>query len=454
MAAFTTQKIAGTKSTITIPAWVLALQNSAGMVDDAASYAKVPLVYKAVTLRANSLASAPVRVLRGEKEVEWPFNTSLKKVLWMTEAAMLLSGAAYWLKRSNRVQVKDLQWLNPFAMEVQASDDYSLIFQQTMKDGKRFFQDEVMFFKEFHPTDDLITGVGAAQVALSGAKLSNFMMQFAVEFFKNGAMPVTLVTVPSGTPHEEVKRVQNFFQRMITGISNSHKVVAVQGDKDNGVGAQVISQPLSDLAMPELREAVLQEISHAFGIPKTMLLADAANFATAKEDRMGFWQETIRPRAEVWIESVINEQLLKERGLRMEFAFDEMDIFQQDEQVRAASYYNYIQAGMKPSIAAQILGVELPADYEYDMLDEDAKEVREVEAVEDDRRPRPVVTDELRAWLRFEEARFGKEDKREFECKFTPSALAGAIQGALETAKSKDDIRRIFRQAERWKDYP
>jgi hypothetical protein len=206
--------------------------------------------------------------------------------------------------------------------------------------------------------------------------------------------------------------------------------------------------------MPELREAVLEEISHAFGIPKTMLLADAANYATAKEDRMGFWQETIRPRAEVWIQSVINEQLLNERGLRLEFAFDEMDIFQQDEQVRAASYYNYIQAGMKPSIAAQILGIELPADYEYAMLDEDAKEVREVEAVNDDSRPRPVVTDELRAWLRFEEARFGKEDKREFECKFTPSALAGAIQGALETAKSKDDIKRIFRQAEQWKSYP
>jgi len=174
---------------------------------------------------------------------------------------------------------------------------------------------------------------------------------------------------------------------------------------------------------------------------------------------MGFWQETIRPRAKIFIESVINEQLLKERGLRMEFNFDELDIFQEDEKQRSASYYNYVSAGMPQSIAAEILGIDLPHGVEYADLDEMAIEKlqRENEQLEEtpelENRPRQL-DEELRAWLRFEEKRIGKEDKRVFECEFIPPSLAGAIQGALETAKSKDDIKRIFKQASQWNNYP
>jgi len=49
------------------------------------------------------------------------------------------------------------------------------------------------------------------------------------------------------------------------------------------------------------------------------------NYASAESHRMGFWQDVIRPRARLF-EEAFNGQLLEKLGLRMEFAFDEMDI--------------------------------------------------------------------------------------------------------------------------------
>src|SRR5690606_24181518 len=47
----------------------------------------------------------------------------------------------------------------------------------------------------------------------------------------------------------------------------------------------------------------------------------------------------------------------------------ELSIFQLDEQERSVAYLNFIKSGMKPSIAAQVLGIDLPLGISYEELD-------------------------------------------------------------------------------------
>ena len=205
--------------------------------------------------------------------------------------------------------------------------------------------------------------------------------------------------------------------------------------------------------MPELSTEARRNVAWAFGIPVTML-EDASNFATAKEHRLSFWQDTIRPRG-TKLGRIINKQLLTPMfGYEMEFAFDEMDIFQEDEEKRSDSYYNYVTAGMRPSIAAQILGIDLPEGKTYDDLDEKFN----MRQTEPDSRPindtndtgGKSVQDELRRWLRFELRRIGKDDKREFKSSIIPLSMYGAICGALENANDEASIKRIFDDAIRY----
>lgn len=454
MATYITQKIPNTKSTITVPSWVRALEDNIGLSDEANAYNYVPLIFKATNLRCNAMAATPLRILRGEKEIEWPFKTGLRQLLWKTEAAMLLKGSAFWLKRANKVMVKDIQWLNPFAMDVKFADG-RLTFQQNMEGGQEFTEDDIVYFHEFAPTDDLTSGTSPTSVAMGNSKLLKYMTDYAAEFFRNGAMPTTIVHVPQGTSDTEKERVQNFFARSVSGIRRAFRVIALSGGQNgDGVSVNTITPNISELAMPELKAQALEAIAHAFQIPETML-TDAANYATAKEHRMSFYQDTIRPRAEIFIAETINRQLLNEKNMELQFAFDEMDIFQEDEKRRSWSFVNYVSSGMKPSIAAQILGIDLPDEYDpaYDLLDEGWQAKQEADIINTDMQPKQVQ-DELQKWLRFELRRVGKDDKREFKCEFTPAALVGAIQGALETAKTDEAIKAIFRDAKRWESYP
>jgi len=116
------------------------------------------------------------------------------------------------------------------------------------------------------------------------------------------------------------------------------------------------------MQMPELSERTITAVSATLGVPRTMLEASAANYATADSDRQSFWRETIVPRLNMY-ESVINSQLLN--PLKYEFRFnpETMDIFQTDEAARASSFLQYVQGGIPPRSAAQLLGIDNLDEY-------------------------------------------------------------------------------------------
>ena len=67
-------------------------------------------------------------------------------------------------------------------------------------------------------------------------------------------------------------------------------------------------------------------------------------------------------------------------------------------------------------------------------------------------REREEMENELRQWRTWAENRVGKGFDREFETFSIPPALAGAINGALEGAKSVTDVERVF--SDIWMGYP
>ena len=67
-------------------------------------------------------------------------------------------------------------------------------------------------------------------------------------------------------------------------------------------------------------------------------------------------------------------------------------------------------------------------------------------------REREEMENELRQWRTWAEKRVNKGFDREFETYTIPPALAGAINGALEGAKSVGDVERVF--SDIWMGYP
>jgi HK97 family phage portal protein len=366
-------------------------------------------------------------------------------------------------------KTRAVQWINPNITQVNYAGAGEVEF---IIDGKETLGiDDLVYFRRFSPLDDVGFGVGAAEAALSSAKLLFYLNEFSGTFFEHGAMPAVLLGIPQGTSNDERDRLEGWFKRAASGFRNAWKALAVKTGPD-GISPTVLTPDMAKMAMPELYEQAKQQIAQAFEIPQTML-EDAANYATAGEHRQQFWHDTIRPEGE-YLQEVINDQLLRPMGYEVVFDFDQMDQFQVDEEERATAFFNYVNSrAVPPSVAAEMLGLELPENIEYASLDEWYREqtierplalqqtagigvVEEQEALPEET-PRKAFEDEVQVWRRrvLKRLKAGKpaNGERDFYSDIIPEVLIETVQAQLEQAdEAKANL--IFDNLIGWEGYP
>lgn len=461
--------MAGSYKTITeTPGWLNRLTGDGVPDSNASLYKSVPYLYRLIQLRCDVLSSVPVKIWKLEDEDEaeeqaWPYPTSLSDLLWKWEAGALMTGAAYGeIIRNASGYQKDVRYRNPFDMQVEYKDGIITVKQNST--NVRWSNDiyhgeyEMVYMPEYDPAQDILPGVGAGKAANVDAKLLYSLAKFPEMYFEGGAMPVTLLGIDS-SDRNEIQRVENWFKRSATAIKNAFRVLGIRA---GSITPTTLTPLLKDLAMPELNDEAKHNLAVAFGVPKTMMDSEAANYATAKEDRLSFYEDTIKPRARKYT-AALNEQLLEKEGLRIEFAFNELDIFQEDESERADLLTKFKQAGLPTRLALDLAGYELSDDQAAMLnvhqeqldakLDGSVSENSGKNSRFDSEYDEQVA--ELRKWQKMAEKRV-KDGRpiREFQTEVIEPSLRGAISGALETVKTVEDVKRVFEPVIEWRGYP
>ena len=436
------------KAITSVPGWI-DLLTADGVPDSNASlYSKVPILFRAVQLRCDAISTVPVKIYRGdETEVPWPYPTKLGNLLWQWEASCLLRGAAYGEIIVNKSGFqKDVRYRNPFDMDVRY-DGGALNFRQnssgaTWRNSSAAGVYQMVYITEYDPSQDVLPGVGAGEAANVDAKLLFAISKFPEMYFEGGAMPVTLLGIDS-TDKNEISRIENWFKKSATAIKNAFRVLGV---RSKSIEPVQLTPLLKDMVFEEISSMSKSNIAVAFGIKQTMLFSEAANYATAQEDRLSFYEDTIKPRARIFADA-LNEQLLAKDGLRLEFHFNEMDLFQEDESDRADLLNKLVVAGLPVEMALDLAGYKL-TDEQVGLL-ADHQEERAGNLLQSEQ------VAELRKWQRMAEKRV-KEGKpiREFESAVIPASLHGAIDGALENVKTIEEVKRLFDGVIRWQGYP
>ena len=345
-----------TKSTIGIPDWAQQLINQGETnTSPQTAYAKVPQLYRAVQLRANSLASVPFKLESGKDLIDWPLTTPLPKLLFEMEVSMMIGGAAYVLKQtpnSGGKRTVGLQFMLPNTVTVRYINDKISFIQEIQ--GRRYGpwdRDRFIFMREFSFSDEIGAGLAPAKVALNATILRLSMQEFASGFFASGAQPMTLLTMSGNPPPSEIERTERFFRRTMQGVRNAWRVLAVRSE----VTVQPITPDVNSMALPELQDITTREIAAAFGVPLSLLTSDSANYATAHSDTRLFYEGTIKPRLLLY-EQALNTDLLNDMGLHITFIPEALPVYQEDEAERSGALVNLVQAGMQLKDAMFILG--------------------------------------------------------------------------------------------------
>lgn len=457
-----------------IPGWVNALKNGNFVTDPITAYEKVPVLYRAVNLRADALSSVPYKLVRNNSVVTWPFKTSLPMLIRETERSLLVTGAAYWLRLYRGNVLVGFQYLNPQTMRVYLAgpidpvNPYSALRFEQRIEGKLWATwgiDDIVYFREPSLSTDILPGLAPASVALTDSQVSFYIQRFTSAFFEHGAQPITVMSLPTDMAENEFKRFSLDYLNKFTGWVNAFRTLFVRG---GDIKAQTITPPIKDLLLPELNERVTNAIGGTFGVPRTMLEASAANYATANSDRAGFWRETVIPRVSI-IEQIVNEQVLYPLGYELIFTPEALDVMQADEAARAQSLVLLTQAGIPLPGAMRILGydeidgvltseiIDNPSD-NPGVVDPDAPATQERPNLEnttitdDDgapAQPGPALLSlaavDLMKWEQRAVRRFKTgEHTRPFVSESIPAPVRGMIAAKIADATSADDIKTAF----------
>lgn len=346
-----------------IPGWYSIAKKAGELYGTLDAYEKVPMYYRAINLRADALGTVPYELLRAGLPVDYPFSTPLENLIQQTERALMLVGRAFWLRLYRGRVLYGFQFINPRSVEVTFHPEYmqgadyltGLRFTQKI-DGQvhaTWTAADIVYFHEPSIKNDINEEVSPARVALQSAQLAYYLERFASAFFEHGAQPALVLSLDKSVTPPELERMKSHWTRYVENVGNAFKTFFFRGQ----VNAQIVTFPLDQMDMVPIQERAVMNIVSTFGVPRTMIEASAANYATADSDRQSFWRETIVPRL-AFYERVLNEQLFRTLKYQFKFLPEKLDVFQVDEAARANSLVLLVQAGLPLAAAMKQLGYD------------------------------------------------------------------------------------------------
>lgn len=400
----------------------------------AGEYAKSAWAFRCMQIRATELSSLPWRVVRPDGSVvesheviDWLTGfgpeSNFTTAIAATEIDMLLLGAGYWLKDSDR-----LTRLNPTTIKVKRDKRGIQGFIQTIagKSSEPFARADVIYFREFHPTDDLGPGVATISIAKNAILAEYEASRYIRTFFENDAVPGLLISTEQSVQQKNIDALMAWWVEKFGGVRKQHKPAFL----DKGFKATILTANLREMALQEVRDQARRDICTAFGVP--MILAgsmDAATYANAQEARKHLLIDVVIPRARYYA-GVINEGLVIpiDSSVRFEFATEELPILQEDTSAKAERLGQLLDRGVvSPEFVRSELGYP------------------ETAAPNDG--PEAVAT--LRAWQRKALKAFqaGRTANVPFETDDITPAVQAAIRARLVAAQDERMVREAFHDA-------
>ena len=396
-------------------------------------YGKSTWAYGCMQVRATNLARIPWRLKRGDKVLQRhnlirlleEFGPEMNWVdaILATEIDLLLMGAAYWLRDGS-----ELRRLNPNTMKVKRSSSGIVGFTQTINNKETTFdRDEVAYYREFHPTDDLGPGVAPIDVARRDILTEYECSRYVDAFFKNDAIPGVLLSTEQVVPEKEMNKIKKWWNARFRGATKHHKVAFA----DRGLTAKILTSNLKEMALADVRDEARRNICAAFKVPMQLVGdLDVANYATAREARKSLYEDTLIPRAQ-YLASVINTELIQPLNpeIVFEFAPEELEIMQEDEDEKAAR--------MVLLVKNKIITREKAADeLGYALSD----------LPEEQPAPASEVNGDLRKWERKAMKSFKKGNSANvpFDTDEIPMEQQMAIRSLLENVAYVGEIEAVF----------
>lgn len=180
------------------------------------------------------------------------------------------------------------------------------------------YKPEEIIHLRYSDVDDSYYGFGPLLTAAAVLKFEKNRLDYANQYFLNGAIPVGVLETEQNLGDILLKKLRGEWSAIHQGISNSHKVAILQ----NGLKYRPISSPLKDLDFAALKKLSKSDITTLFKIPESILGSqEGTGSSEGKGAITAFWRQCIIPRVKR-LESGLNRGLMIDVFSQGTFSFE------------------------------------------------------------------------------------------------------------------------------------
>jgi len=453
-------------------------------------YASVAAVYRVANMTADSIANMPF-ALYDEREEEYDtsaqwenrveFMPNPRQLLRLWRLSLFMTNTAYGFMERNRVKIKNIRYIVPTTITPVIDNREGLTgFKRKVGSQELKYTIEekrILYFHWLdHTTEVKPSDYSEFYALMQAAGVLYYSDYYVNNFFQRGAIDPALLEVAGVPTQEDKERIEGKWDKFVRGWRKfTGMVVQSEGLKYHRIGTGVES-----LKDTNLHEDKLADIAMAAGMPKSLLISESSNYATAKVEYMTWFRDSVIPKAH-FMQDTLNEQLFAPMGLHFKFLPEITNTGTEEEAERAGAFRAYVLSGIPHSIAAQLVGVDMPEGIEYEDLDSrsiNPLEVRQSNSgassdaplQEDepdqaqDTTPEKSVSEptlltieqlrELELWqsFAFRKLKRGESLDFPFVCKALPETIASDIRDRLPKCRTQQEIEAAFQMSARDED--
>lgn len=271
----------------------------------------------------------------------WHLQLAGNAYIWKVKASMF--------DMTKKGKYSQLWLLNPACVEPQKSENNYIdnyVVHYSGGNSKVIPVNEIVHIKLPNPIDDRI-GMGKIQANEMLYNTEYSAQWFNWQFFAKGGRPAAALIVQGSPTKEQRAEIEANFSKY-QGVQNAHKFIVLSDDMD----VKDIGLSQKDMAFIEQRKFSKEEIFYIFGAP----MYEYANYASMKEQRQIFLQDTITPYL-IRLNEAFTFGIVKD--FEPDQAFYHDNVVKKDEQLYMTLAKDAVQNGLMTHNEARVEYLDL-----------------------------------------------------------------------------------------------
>lgn len=349
-------------------------------------YARVSAAFRAFNLKANTVGNMPFALYKltvkdktgrvkatGNEEIDdsadgdefdssatWEnkvgFLHNPSELLRLDTLSYMVSNAIYNLQTTDKLAYKPRGLVNaiPYSFKPWLTADNTQLqfiertagtrIERYGPDGKQIAgvtKARLIYMWRLDHTTELLPSPNTEALAIMNAAGEVFFADLWIKhFYARGGVKPTLIAMKGMIDNTAKEEKEKSWDAWLRGLGKFFGRTARIYNAES-IDAKPIGSGVDDIKDNKVYEQAIANIAMGTGMPLSLLMANSANYATAKEEKATWFESDIIPFCN-WLAYEYNRQVFNPIGLRLEFHPETLDPQQEDETERAGAMLAYM----------------------------------------------------------------------------------------------------------------